>query len=273
MGLKLTKPEIGRDIRLNMLIYGLTGVGKTRLLGTAQDCEYTSPIFYIAVESGTVTLSGKNIDIFRPHSYADIQEAYDFLRYENTTYKSVGFDSLTEDQRKLSMGEITGTLEGETSYRNLADHTPPSRYDWLASSGQMRRTIMAFRDLAYLPNKRRRIHVFFTALEKRDEERNIVCPALPGVLGLDVGASVDVLARMSIERIERNDKVKRYRKLSFQEVVGDDGITYMGKARTPESSTLPNTMFQPTIAKLLEYWLGAPAQETPIRKRIRSSTK
>jgi len=260
----IVKIERGKDVRLNILIYGLTDAGKTTLLGSAHKdsdgriCKATSPSLLLDVDGGTQSLVGNDIDIFRPQSFSEIQEAYDFLRYENKTYKSVGIDSLTEIQRKLSMGEIIGTLSGDSGYDNLAEHVPPTRYDWLQSGEQMRRFIRAFRELAYLPDRKRRIHVIFGALEKYDENRNIVCPSLPGILGLEVGASVDLMGRLSVEEVDigkgDEEKLVDYRLLSMKEYVDDNEIKYLGRARVPRNSKFPKEIWQPTMDKIVRLW-------------------
>lgn len=260
-GLTVQKVETGQQIRMNVLVYGLIGVGKTRLLGSAMYCEHTKPMLLVDVEGGTLSLSGSDIDVVRPQNFSEIQELYDYLRYDNHQYRSVGIDSVTEIQRKLSMADILGTLQEDASYTNLAGHTPPQRYDWLSSGEQMRRFIRAFKDLAYLPDESRRIHVFLTALEKRDEERGIVCPSLPGILGVEIGAAVDVLARMSVKTIEQETedglRVKQRRHLSLREEIDPvDETRYLAKSRTPENVSFPKEVWNPTVDKLLEHWLS-----------------
>ena len=60
---------------LNMLIYGNPGVGKTTLLGTAQDHPETTPMLLIDVEAGVTTLrKRKDIDVITARSIQDIVE-------------------------------------------------------------------------------------------------------------------------------------------------------------------------------------------------------
>lgn len=260
MLLDIQKVETGKNIRMNILIYGLLGVGKTRLLGSAQDCKYTSPMLLLDIDGGVLSLSGSDIDIFRPQNFGQIQEVYDFLRFDNDYYRSVGIDSITEVQRKLSMADILGTLQEDASYSNLDGHKPPDRYDWLSSGEQMRRFIRAFKELAYLPDHKRRIHVFFTALEKYDDDRQLVCPSLPGLLGVEIGASVDVLARMSIQRFRTSDgKRKRRRHLALREFMGgkDGDVKHLAKIRKGiERAKFPTELWKPTVNRLLRYWMG-----------------
>lgn len=251
--MRLSAIETEDDIRLNVLVYGLTGVGKTGLLGSAQDCTATSPTLIIDTDKGLATLAGSKAKVVRPTSFDEIQDIYNYLRFDNTKYKSVGIDGLTVTQQDLSMGSIIGILEGEGAYTNLASHTPSTQYDWLSSGEQMKRFISAFRDLAYLKDRARRLHVFFTALERTDEKRNIVCPALPGVLGLEVGAKVDVLGRMTLtsKKTEGGTKDLYYMWMKQREV---DGYTYLAKVRKPNGMSFPKGIADPTVEKLLNLW-------------------
>lgn len=255
--LRMEMLDSNEDAYVNLLVYGLTGVGKTRFLGSAQKCLKTSPIFYIAVDPGTVSIEGSGIEVFRPQTFKEIQDAYNFLRFENTRFKSVGLDSLTEMHDKLSMGNILGVLQDDASYSNLDSHVPATQYDWLSSGEQMRRTIRAFRDLAYSPEKGRSIHVFMTALERVDEKRSIICPSLPGALGLGIGASIDILARLSIEKREVEEgKAKKVRHMSFKEGETEENMKFVAKARTPLKISFPNEIWKPTIDMVLRYWTG-----------------
>jgi hypothetical protein len=254
MGVKITTVETGIDVHLTGIFYGLPGVGKTHILGTAQKCEATSPILVLDVDKGMATLSGSGIKVVRPSSFDEIQDIYNYLRFDNTTYRSVGIDSVTVTQQDLSMGEIIGIIEEAGAYTNLANHTPSTQYDWLSSGEQMKRTVSAFRDLAYLKDKKHRIHVFFTALEKTDDKRNIVCPSLPGVLGPEIGAKVDILGRMTLRPVHKEGGRtidKYYMELKQHD---EDGYKYLAKVRAPENVSVPRGMYDPTIQKLLDLW-------------------
>lgn len=184
-----------------------------------------------------------------------------YLREKNRKYKSVLIDGLTEIQRKLSMGEILGELESDDSYNDLAARKPADRYDWLTSGEQMRKLVRAFRDLAYHPDVERRIHVIMTASEKSDEDRNIVCPSLPGKVGMEIGGSVDVLARLSVERVQVGDagEEKELRRLLLHESV-EDGTKILAKVRAPEELGFPREIWKPTVAKLVGQWVKLSAK-------------
>ncbi len=274
MGIVFEDIESGEDVRLNIMIYGDSGVGKTELMGTCNVCEFTAPMLVIDIDGGMQTLRGSGIKIVRPTSMAKIQEIYDWLRFENETFRSVGIDSITELQRKLSMGEILGVLEDDFSYKNLDKHVPADRYDWLSSGEQVKRTIRAFRDLAYLPNDPdRRIHVIMTALERFDEKTDTICPSLPGQLGLDVGASVDLLGRLTVNTGTQDGKTVEYRKLQLRTRVGEDGTKVLGKVRVPSGVKFPKTVVNPTIEKLIGYWMEPDITEKTVKKGRRISKR
>ena len=245
---------------LNMIIYALSGGGKTHLSGTAQDCEETSPCLFVDFEKGTETLRGKAIEIARPETWKEITTIYEYLRHDNTRFKSVILDSATELQKKHSMGMILGELETEAAgYSDLGKAIVPTRSDWQRTGDQVRKVIRAFRDLAYLQEKDRRVHVIITALEKFHDKKNLICPQLPGALGDECGAMVDILVRLSrqtVAEISDTDGSEVFimkRHLLTDEYTDEGGIRYMAKNR---GSGLGKSMWEPTIAKILEAWKG-----------------
>lgn len=244
---------------LNMIIYGDTGTGKTYLCGTAMDFAGSSPALFIDFEGGTKTLHGRKIDVVRPKSWKEIQIIYEYLYHDNNRYKSVVIDSLTELQKKYSMGAIMGQFEsGENdTYADLESSVAPTRQDWLRSGEQMRKMIRAFRDLAYLQEPSRRVHVIMTALEKYDEKKQLICPSLPGSLAYECGAMVDIFCRLSKQNIVTSDpetgqeKTIAKRHLLAEEYVDDTGLKYTAKNR---GGRLGRQMWDPSISKILGVW-------------------
>src|SRR5262245_59713436 len=76
---------------LNFLVYGEPGVGKTRLIGSAQLHTLTKPLLRLDVEGGTVTLrKQKDIDVIQVRSIQQIVDVHNDLRVNNNGYyKSV----------------------------------------------------------------------------------------------------------------------------------------------------------------------------------------
>ena len=236
---------------LNMIIYGDTGAGKTHLCGTAQDFAETSPTLLIDFEGGTRTLYGREIDITRPKTWKEIQAIYEYFIHDNDKYECVVIDPLTEAQKRHSMGNIMDEMDGDY-YADLERAEAPTRQDWLRSGEQMRKLIRAFRDLAYLKNKERRVHVIMTALERFDEKKQTVCPQLPGALGLECGAMVDILVRLSRQQVENDEGESSIRRhLLTDDYIDDVGTKYLAKNR---GNRLGLHMWNPTVEKILGVW-------------------
>lgn len=223
---------------VNSIIYGDTGSGKTFLLGTSMEYEPTSPLLLLDVEGGTKTLRGKNVDVVRPASWKELQEIYNFFRHDNHQYKALGIDSLTELQKKYSLGHILGDLREVEDYTNLADTVVPTRQDWLKTGDQMRKFIRAFKGLSYLRKGEGGdpIHVFMTCLEKIDDKRNLIGPLFSGQLMAESGAYVDVLARLSCISVEEDDgeggiSIVNKRHLLIDSYINSEGVRYLAKNR------------------------------------------
>ena len=165
----------------------------------------------------------------------------------------MAIDTLTEEQRGISMGSLLGDLDGELAYTDLERSTPPTRQDWLKSAAQMRKLIRGFRDLSYLRDEDRRLHVFMTAAQRVDDKTSIGGPALPGVLLHEVGGYVDVLARLvKVKRKGDDGKTKTVRYLHTEDH-NSDGVTYLGKNRL---NLLGNGIWRPTIGDLIARWMA-----------------
>lgn len=236
----------------NAIIYGDTGSGKTFLLGTAVEYEPTSPFLILDVEGGTKTLRGKNVDVVRPLSWKEIQDIYNFFRHDNHRYKALGIDSLTELQKKYSLGAILGDLKDVEDYTNLGDTVVPTRQDWLKTGDQMRKFIRAFKGLSYIKSGGDRIHVFMTCLERIDDKRNTVGPLFSGQLSMESGAYVDTLARLSCVLTEEEDgegitRTVNKRHLLIDAHVSDLGIRYLAKNR----GSSVRQIWEPTIQKIV----------------------
>jgi len=249
---KVHRPPKMTSAKFFGLFYGLTDTGKTYLLGSAQKCPETSPSLFINVDGGDLTLSGSDIHVVDVGSFAELQEVFDFLKEENTEYKSVCFDSLTAQQRDVSMPTIL-ELGRSDDLNDLSRTKPPTQHDWLSSGQQMKNLLHAFKSLAKSKDTKTRVHVFMTAGERVDERRDLGVPALPGVLGTEVGGYVDILGRMVHTIDEESNKEVRY--LYTVKHVEDDGFTYLGKNR---GRRLPRRVKDPSISKLMRYWHKEP---------------
>lgn len=238
---------------INTIIYGDTGAGKTYLLGTALDYEPTSPFLILDVDGGSKTLRGKGVDMVRPSSWKEIQDIYNFFRHDNHYYRALGIDSLTELQKKYSLGAILGDLKDVDDYADLGSTVVPTRQDWLKTGDQMRKFLRAFKWLSYIKDGGDRIHVFMTCLERIDEKRNIIGPSFSGQLVSESGAYVDVLARLACLSVEEegeggNAVTVNKRHLLVDSYTNEDGVRYLAKNR----GSGVRQIWEPTIQKVVE---------------------
>jgi phage nucleotide-binding protein len=188
-GLRVVK-AIERPPFINMLVYGNSGVGKTRLGGSADAVPQMRKVLIIDIEGGTLTLSHsyRNVDIVRVETWAQMQAVYDELLTGNTGYNTVVVDSLTEIQ-KFNMYDIMTGLKKKNPDR---DEDVPSMREWGINLEQMRKFVRAFRDAPF--------NVIFTALSK--EEKNArtgiihKMPSLSGKLAGEVAAFLDIVCYM-----------------------------------------------------------------------------
>jgi len=172
---------------LNLLIYGEPGAGKTKLASTAQDSSDTSPILFLDVEGGTVTLrKRKDIDVVKVRSMAQVEQIHNELFKDPGYYKSVVLDSLTELQ-KLDMRTVM--QEQYDKKPDTTDIDVPSQREWGKSGERMRKIIRAYRDLP--------MHTICTCLlgSEHDEANNVYnyFPSLPGKLRGEVPGYFDVV--------------------------------------------------------------------------------
>jgi hypothetical protein len=107
------------------------------------------------------------------------------------------------------------------------------------------------RDLSYLEEKERRLHVIMTALERYDEKIDTICPDLSGLLGIGCGALVDILARLSVVVTEDG---KRKRLLTTQSTVTEENIKILAKNR---GDLLGTGIFAPSIKKIVSLWTNS----------------
>jgi hypothetical protein len=237
---------------ISLVIYGDTGVGKTYFAGTVMEVLDASPALLVDFEGGTRTLHGMKIDVTRPRTIADIQEIYDYFFNDNNKYKTIIIDPLTEAQ-KISLGHVMGEVDTEQGrYKNLSEALIANRGDWLRSRNQMEKVIKGFRSLAYTPDKGQRVHVIMTARERFDEKKSTICPQLPGVLGLECGAFVDILARLSVHQVvDEAGQVSLRRHLLLTQYRDDMGTTYLAKNR---GGRLGRQMWDPNFQKILKVW-------------------
>lgn len=204
---------------INSLFYGEPGVGKTTLLGTAEDSKDTSPMLLIDVEGGVVTLrKRKNLDVVAVRSMQQIVDIHRELHSNPGYYKTVGIDSLTELQ-KLDMREIMREASGRNPNQ---DEDVPSMREWGKSGERIRRIVRAYRDLP--------MNTLFTAhaiIEKDANNATAYVPSLPGKLRAELPGFLDIVGYM-YTFVEEGVTTRRIQFAKTKNVVAKDRTDALG---------------------------------------------
>lgn len=188
------------DPRVNMLIYGESGIGKTRLAGSADDVPEMRRVLLIDVEGGTLTLRDlyPNVESVRVKSWAEMQSVYDELHTGAYDFTTIIIDSLTEVQ-KMSMDGIMRKLVEEFEERSAE---VPGLREWNINLEQTRKFVRAFRDLP--------MNTIFTALVKADKNPRTGAmkrkPSLSGKLADEVAGFLDIVVYLYAKEIDGENK-------------------------------------------------------------------
>lgn len=222
--MKLTSTQITLKY-LNILIYGESGVGKTRLCATAPN-----PLI-ISAEAGLLSLSGYDIDVFEIKKRKDCDEIYDFLTMSKdaSKYSTICIDSLSEIAEVLLTDEKKNTKDARQAYGIMND--------------EMQIVVRGFRDLPF--------NVYFAAKNKKIEDEGTRTtyhqPSLPGKAMLEnLPYFFDIVGKMDYGRL---DDGTRFRYIS---TVGDR--FHVAKDR----SGLLSPMEKPDLSYIIKKIIGNP---------------
>ena len=238
-GLKVFKAG-QRESHLNILVYGDSGVGKTRLAGSADDVPEMRSVLVVDFEGGSETLKHTypNCDTVRVTSWKDMQLVYDELYAGNHKYRTIILDSLTEVQKFNMYGIMQKLVEDKGESRDV---DVPSMREWGINLEQMRKFVRAFRDLPY--------NTIFTALVKVEKDQKtgmlIKEPSLSGKLAKEVAAFLDIVVFMYMREMEVDNETRQTRLVLSQAT-----DTCTAKDRTGK---LPQVMIEPTMAEIMKY--------------------
>ena len=157
----LITPQMFND-KMNILIYGDAGAGKTHLAGTAQDVPNMADVHVFNIDGGIMTLASRgDIHATDIHSVSDLeQELFKIVngdpKYKDT--KTVVIDNITELQT-LALETIT-SREYASRLKKDKNYSIDEVYleDYGVAGKQLARVLRGFRDLP--------MHVIYIAHRK-----------------------------------------------------------------------------------------------------------
>jgi phage nucleotide-binding protein len=217
---------------LNILIYGDPGVGKTYLLGTAEDHIKTSPVLLIEVEGGAKTIRHRNIDVVPARTLTQVQKVLNtlILAGDDLYYKTVCLDSLSELQ-KLDMRFIMKQAKEASKNPDKFDIDVPSQREWGKSLEHTRAIVRAFRDLP--------CNTILTALaaDKSEDGKVIeIFPSLPGKARNEIPGFMDIVGYYYAQQ-QGPTTVRRLQLAKTRKVSAKDRTGMLGEMM--EEPTIP----------------------------------
>lgn len=181
--------------KINFMVYGESGSGKTRLVGSAVLVPELLPMLLIDVEGGTLTLESTypEVESVRVTNWADLQRVKDRLKNTEHGYKTIVVDSLTETQ-KLGMEYTMRQRHGEGN-----DLAVPEIKEWNINVEQVRAFVRFLRDLEG-------VNCLFTALVRTDTDKRTGLsrkkPSLNGKVADEVSGFLDIVTYLGVEDVD-----------------------------------------------------------------------
>lgn len=203
---------------VNCIIYGKSGVGKTRLSSTAP-----KPLI-LDSENGLLSIKDKDIPVIKIKDFDDLKEAYDYLTSKKAKklYETIIIDSASEVAEIVLQQLKKETKDGRQAYMQLGEICLPLLRD--------------FRDIPY--------HVIMICKCKAIETDGIEIykPSMPGkALVENIPYLFDLMLAMRIYEDDESEKQMRY--LQTQ-----PSLTYEAKDRSGKL----NDMEKPDLGKLFK---------------------
>lgn len=232
----------------NMLVFGDFSVGKTVFAGSAIEVADLSPVLFLDVEGGTLSLSKMypSVEVIRITEPKQITEIWKDLRKGNHPYKTIVVDSLTELHKLIIRYIMLQVMDDDD--KGNRDEDVPSMREYLKATEQVRRICRRYRDLP--------VNSVFTALltDEIDDKKNKTYKKinLSRKLAGEVGGFFDEVFYMYVKDIKKTVEGKEVKVPTRM----------MLTARTDEigakdrSQTLPTVVVEPTMEMIFEYFTG-----------------
>lgn len=222
--------------RLDILVYGQPGVGKTSLAGTAEDDDRTSPVLFLDSEGGETTISyrGRALLVRTIYDYdedmGDILNKLDQAKQRGELpFKTIVIDSLTV----LIDKAMDAVMRNNAIKR--ANPSTPEYPDWNIWTNRMRMLMKRLKNLD--------VNLIATALEAPDDSGHYG-PMYKGKKIVPVfTGGFNTVGRLYVA----TDGKTEQRRLLVQ---GNN--LYVAKDRSDPLGVLPREVEEPTVAKLID---------------------
>jgi len=224
--LKIVGPDYNIGF-LRMLIYGDSGVGKTRLMGSALDVPELCPILYCDSDKGTMSIAKLPLQVLPISDLADMENAIRYVKGNPGEYKTIILDGISSLYTTIMQERLQSPSRGQKE-----DPYVPSQRDWMHATFRVR----ALLQLALTAP----VNFLVTALvdERADEFTGalMIRPGLSNKLAQEIGAWFDILGYMYVKTVKREDV--RYLQLNM----GSNR-----KAKNRSVYDLPKIISEPTM--------------------------
>jgi hypothetical protein len=232
----------------NSLVYGVSGVGKTHLIGTAQADERLAPVLNLDFDGGGSTLEGSGVKTETMQDWQDFNDQYELLTSDSkeNIYKTVSLDSTTM-LHSFTMFDVADTTRISEKDQKLENRNPAvyqimknkfEQDEYGIALNMMQRIIVAFRNLP--------INTIFTALADTKVLPRVGSTRVPmvyGKLAEQLPGYFDGVFYYSSSVNEKTDKTERV--LILQNY---PGITC--KIRTTWGKIAPDELIDPTFTSI-----------------------
>lgn len=253
--------KITQDVftsKINILIYGDPGAGKTHLAGTAQDVPEMRNVHFFNIDGGLMTLASRGGDITATdiHSVDDLEREFFKVANHDPEYsgvKTVVIDNISE-LLTLALEEAT-TREFAARVKKNKNYSIDEVYleDYSVAGKKLARILRGFRDLPlnviYLAHKKDRMRKGTNTLEAST-------PNLTDKLCVAVCGYMDFVGYLytADEQVEHNGQ---YQTVMHRYLLTQPMNNYVAKVRNDIVAERLGAFVQdPTFTKIYDAYKG-----------------